>query len=346
MKYKSQILILSICLLLQVGCSSQAVYTEESFATDSAFKMRSEGDVALACESARRSLLGQGYLIESANSEGVKGRKAYKNDAAQSTFIEMNIVCLDEIKGSTLFATGLLSTYALKKSSSSASVGLSALGSISLPIGQSADSLVKVSEETIDDKEFYSRFFAAVSDILSVMQADRAIPEPAVEVPASEPIPTQEAPATAAEPVLSETEPPAQASPATLLEPFPVSVAPSAPEPVSSQEARETVLKPFPVRAAPAVNTLEPASSQEARETELKPFPVRAAPATLEPVSSQEVRETVLEPFPVGKAPANTSEPLPEQEVPAVVPESEPSQVPKAPASALDEFPDPMIDLY
>ena len=335
MKYRPQILILSVCLLLQAGCGNQAVYTGESFATDSAFKMRSEGDVALACESARRSLLGQGYLIESASSDGVKGRKAYKNDAAQSTFIEMNIVCLDEIKGSTLFATGLLSTYALKKSSSSASVGVSALGSISLPIGQSADSLVKVSEETIDDKEFYSRFFAAVGDILSVMQADRALLEPEVDVAAPESISTQEAPATAvepspaetappaAEPVLPEKEPPAQDSPATLLEPFPVNAAQSPPasEPIPSQEARETVLKPFPVRTAPATNILEP-------------------------VSSQEVPETVLEPFPVRAAPVNTTESLPTQEAPeAVVPEPESSQ-PKAPASALDEFPDPMIDLY
>lgn len=324
MKYKSQILILSICLLLQVGCSSQAVYTEESFATDSAFKMRSEGDVALACESARRSLLGQGYLIESASSEGVKGRKAYKNEDAQSTFIEMNIVCLAETKGSTLFATGLLSTYALKKSSSSASVGVSALGSISLPIGQSADSLVKVTEETIDDKDFYRRFFAAVGDILSAMQADNAPPESVVELPAPEPIPTQEAPASAAEPVPRETTPPVLVPvPATLLELFPVKAAtPPASEPIPSQGEPETVLEPFPVRAAPAANTLEPALSQEARETVLKPFPVR-------------------------EAPANTSESLPAKEAPAaVVPEPETSQVPTAPATALDEFPDPMIDLY
>lgn len=78
----------------------------------------------------------------------------------------MNIVCLPESNGSTVFATGLLSQYDQKKSTSSASVGLAALGSMSLPIGQSADSLVKVSVKTIDDKEFYQRFFAAVTAIL------------------------------------------------------------------------------------------------------------------------------------------------------------------------------------
>ena len=142
MNYRSKILFLLLSLLLPAACSNNAVYPEESFAYDSLFKLRTDGEVAIACESARRSLLGQGYLIEKASSEGVVGRKAYKSEDKQNTFIEMNIVCLPETTGSTVFATGVLSTYALKMSSSSASVGLSALGSISLPIGQSADSLV------------------------------------------------------------------------------------------------------------------------------------------------------------------------------------------------------------
>ena len=152
MKYRSKILLFCLCVVLQTGCSSQAVYTGESFAIDSPFKVKVDAEAATACESARRSLLGQGYLIESSNNDGVKARKAYRSQDDQNTFIEMTIVCLPETNGSTLFATGVLSGYALKKSTSSASVGLSALGSISLPIGQSADSLVKVSEETINDK--------------------------------------------------------------------------------------------------------------------------------------------------------------------------------------------------
>jgi len=163
-----------VLALLQIACSEQAVYTQESFASDSPFKLRVEDPAAVACESARRSLLGQGYLIEQANAEQVKGRKAYRNADDLNTLIEMNVVCIDEIEGSTVFANGVLSTYDLKKSSSSASVGVSAVGSISLPIGQSADSLVKIAEETIDDKDFYSRFFGAVEHTLEEMRARRA----------------------------------------------------------------------------------------------------------------------------------------------------------------------------
>ena len=92
----------------------------ETFAADSPYKMRVEVDVAPACESARRSLLGQGYLIESADQEGVKARKATRGGDTQNTFIEMTVVCLPDPRGSTLFATGVLTTYDLKKSSSSA----------------------------------------------------------------------------------------------------------------------------------------------------------------------------------------------------------------------------------
>lgn len=176
--------------LLQIACSEQAVYTQESFSSDSPFKLRVEDSATLACESARRSLLGQGYLIEQTNAEQVKGRKAYRNADGLNTLIEMNVVCIDESDSSTVFANGVLSTFDLKKSSSSASVGVSAVGSISLPIGQSADSLVKIAEETIDDKAFYSRFFAAVEHTLQEMRTRRAsVPGPAASAPAPEPGP-------------------------------------------------------------------------------------------------------------------------------------------------------------
>ena len=106
MKHRSKTLLFSLCVLLQAACSTNAVYTDESFAYDSLFKLRTDGDAAMACESARRSLLGQGYIIETTSSEGVKARKAYKSESSQNTFIEMNVVCLPETTGSTVFATG------------------------------------------------------------------------------------------------------------------------------------------------------------------------------------------------------------------------------------------------
>lgn len=194
MKHSPIIIMLALCAALLAACSSNAVYTKESFATDSPFKMKVEGQVTTACESARRALLGQGYLIDSSSGEKVKGRKAYKSEDERSTFIEMNVVCVADSSGSTLYANGVLTTYDVKKSGSSASVGVKAVGSISLPFGQSADSMVKTAEETIDDKKFYSRFFAAVDHILAEMQPSMAPAEtfPAQAAPAPAPVPEME----------------------------------------------------------------------------------------------------------------------------------------------------------
>jgi hypothetical protein len=183
MKHATHLALISCLAVLLAGCGNEAVYTGESFATDSPFKLKVDDTVTVACESARRSLLGQGYLIDSAAGEQVKGRKAYRSADNLNTFIEMNVVCVPDRKGSTLYTNGVLSTYDLKKSGNSASVGISAVGSISLPFGQSADSLVKIAEETIEDKAFYARFFAAVGHVLQEMET-RPESEPAATEPA------------------------------------------------------------------------------------------------------------------------------------------------------------------
>jgi Uncharacterized protein conserved in bacteria (DUF2242) len=306
MTYRSKSLLLSICVLLQAACSNNAVYPEESFAYDSLFKLRTDGDVALACESARRSLLGEGYLIERANSEGVVGRKAYKSEGKENTFIEMNIVCAPDASGSTVYATGVLSTYTLKMSSSSASVGVSALGSISLPIGQSADSLVKVSEETINDKEFYRRFFAAVDVTLGDLMAGRA---------ALEPVPAKVAPAPAPEAT------PAQAA---------------APKPKSKPKPKPKT-KPAKEEPAPAETTApkapEPVATPVAPIT--APESAAAAPAEPTPLSEQQ---------PAAAMPKPTPAPTPSPTTPAaIVPEAAPGQ--EAPAkTAPEEIPAPPIE--
>jgi hypothetical protein len=291
MKFRYKLLLLPLCVLLPIACSNNTVYPEESFSYDSSFKLRTDGEVGMACDSARRALLGQGYLIVSSTSEGVVGRKAYKIEGKENTFIEMNIVCLPEAAGSTLFATGVLSTYALKMSTSSASVGLSALGSISLPIGQSADSLVKISEETIDDKDFYRRFFAAVDTNLTDLQAGKAVPEPTAPAPAPAPVVPPDAAVQSTEPSsvvtpapipapVPETTPPAT-SPA-MSAPSPAQPAPSASEPPLEPEA-EATLPSAP--EAPAVTSEVP---PEVPEPELAPAQTPPASAVEPPAPVQD----------------------------------------------------------
>jgi hypothetical protein len=59
----------------------------------------------------------------------------------------------------------------LKRNPNSASVGVNAIGSVSIPLGSSEDSLVKVGSETIPAGDFYDRFFALMDRFLREVQA-------------------------------------------------------------------------------------------------------------------------------------------------------------------------------
>ena len=343
MKHAPAFLLVTCLGALLTGCGSEAVYIDESFANDSPFKLKVTEPAPVACESARRSLLGQGYLIDTTSGEQVKGRKAYRRDDSQNTFIEMNVVCIPDRKGSTLYTNGVLSTYDLKKSGNSASVGISAVGSISLPIGQSADSLVKIAEETIEDKAFYGRFFAAVGHVLKEMEespeedeagpgkAEAAAPKPAPEAdiplepgPASvpgivpEPGPAPTAPAAGApQPVV--VPEPGTVAPATAPGPTPaVSGAPSTPVD-TAKPAGPGPVQGFSVSApaslapaaAPSVAT-PPAATQPARADAMpapSSAPVSAPSKPVEATQSLPAAAPATATPTPATAPPNTSEP-------------------------------------
>jgi hypothetical protein len=73
------------------------------------------------------------------------------------------------------FASALQDRYGVKKVNNSATVGVGAIGSLSLPFSSSDEALVKVASETLTDERFYDRFFALI---------DRFLPEATEETPA------------------------------------------------------------------------------------------------------------------------------------------------------------------
>jgi hypothetical protein len=78
-----------------------------------------------------------------------------------------------------VFVSAVQDRYALKKSPTSASVGVGALGSVSLPFGSNDDSLVKVASSTITDAEFYRRFFQRLQQYLPAAAKPEPQPQPA-----------------------------------------------------------------------------------------------------------------------------------------------------------------------
>jgi hypothetical protein len=264
-------------LLAAAGCSSQkpAVYEHENFDDSGTFSRTYPVTDAASCEAARRALLSQGYIITSNDPKVISGHKSFQQTGETHMEISFSVVCAADgtSKGATMFANALQDRYALKKVNNSASLGVGVLGSLSMPIGSTDDSMVKVASETVASPKFYDRFFALVENFLppEVKKAanipekpktDLGMPEPVTHAatPAaalvnSKPAPTVPGPAkepaaetapTASEPVPAPAEP--EAIKAEVVTPAPTPQPAAAPTPAAP--AAEPTPTPTPTPAA------------------------------------------------------------------------------------------------
>ena len=87
----------------------------------------------------------------------------------------IRVVCVPETSDGSVslgFVTALQDSYTLRKTNSSASLGVGGVGSVSLPFMSGAgEALVKVGSETIGLASFYESFFDLVKRYL-VMNED------------------------------------------------------------------------------------------------------------------------------------------------------------------------------
>ncbi|RQH05504.1 DUF2242 domain-containing protein [Paraburkholderia dinghuensis] len=153
---------------------------------------------AEACEASRRALLSQGYMTTMTHNDTVDATKNFQPESDSHIVVEVHAVCTDGDASNTsvVYVNAVQNGYALKKSDTSASVGLSILGSVSLPIRSNSDSMVKISSETIQSKVFYERFFELVGRYLGTAARSEAVPDGgAIKIT---PLPPIVLPATAA----------------------------------------------------------------------------------------------------------------------------------------------------
>jgi len=206
--------VVTACALLLAACGSSGPrpvkhYDPEAFDSTSTHTRTYGVEQGRTCEAARRALLSQGYLVTTATSEQVTGRKNFQPEGEVHLEVEFRVVCANEqagARGSIAFATAVQERYELKKVNSSASVGVGALGSVSLPFNASNDAMVKVASQTLTDEGFYERFFALIERYLGAPyppESRRGPPEPP---PLSGPVATPVAPASAlaAEPLAAQ----------------------------------------------------------------------------------------------------------------------------------------------
>src|SRR5690606_37247041 len=90
--------------------------------------------------------------------------------------------------GSIVFVNAVQDRYDLKTTTKSASVGLSMLGSVSVPIGSSGANLVRVASNTVQNVGFYSRFFDRVAYYMPGAEDVLTPPPPEPETP-PDPVP-------------------------------------------------------------------------------------------------------------------------------------------------------------
>ena len=114
-----------------------------------------------------------------ATADKVIARKYFQPRAEHHVQLEFRVVCAREsgdADATVAFASGLKEQYVVRKVKESASLGVGGIGSLSLPVEGSLDSMVKVSSETVDDATLYQRFFELLGQYLDRSVAPEAVP--------------------------------------------------------------------------------------------------------------------------------------------------------------------------
>ena len=170
-------------LLTLAACSSapQPKFQQELFETGaSPYARNFNSSVTDTCEAARRALLSQGYLTTMTRTDTVDGTKNFQPTGDTHIVVEFHVVCTpgeEASDTSIVYVNAVQNGFALKKSDTSASVGLSVLGSLSLPIRSNSDAMVKISSETIPSGKFYDRFFGLVDHYLQTVVRTQPVSE-------------------------------------------------------------------------------------------------------------------------------------------------------------------------
>ncbi|PTB20690.1 DUF2242 domain-containing protein [Trinickia symbiotica] len=331
--YRSSVLRVTLPLAAAVALGALAACSstkppspqQEFFETGSSpFSRTFNANSTQTCEAARRALLNQGYLATATRPDTIDATRDFQPSGDKHITVEFHVVCTpgdDPESTSIVYANAVQSGYALKKSDTSASVGFSLLGSVSLPIRSSSDSMVKVSSETIKAGTFYKQFFEYVDHYLhSAPKALRVAPTPIKEAqlpggPPAAAAPASPAAAPATPAIAAAASQPAVAAPAThsaVTAPStqPTATAPAAAPAATVQQATmaaaSTAASAVAAPAPLSTPTTPPATAVAAATVATAAATAPALPTlTAQPVSSTKLSE----PAQAAASPAAAPEP-------------------------------------
>ena len=167
------------------GQRAEAPPLGETFGAQDTYSREYPVPPATACEAARRALLGQGYVIAREDPGSLEATKVFQPQSDLHTQLNVRATCVSHAGGgSIVFLNAVQDRHALKAQSSSASVGVSMIGSVSLPvpIGSNAN-LVRVGSNTVQNQEFYQRLFDRVDYYLPGTPRTTPPPPPEPDLP-------------------------------------------------------------------------------------------------------------------------------------------------------------------
>ena len=215
---------LALPLLALAACASKdgptPSYQAEMFSTGaSPFAHNYDATSQETCEASRRALLSQGYVTTMPQPDTVDATKNFQPAADTHVVVSFHVVCTageNASNTSIAYVNAVQDGYTLKKSDTSASVGLSVLGSLSLPIRSNSDSMVKISSETVPAGKFYDRFFSLVGHYLKTVPRSSPIPGENVSSEALAPSLILNSPELTPTPIVVQTPAASSAARATL----------------------------------------------------------------------------------------------------------------------------------
>jgi len=162
-------LILSAAVtVVLAGCGggpNVKLYKNETFQEGAAFSKTIPLASGVVCRNVKRALLSQGYAIEqtpsSKDSPFLTAIKNWQPEDDVAVTLRMQVTCVHEDENSsTVFATAVEEGYKLQTVPGSMSAGVS-VATVTIP-SFSGRQLMLVRRETIQDAQFYGRFYSLV----------------------------------------------------------------------------------------------------------------------------------------------------------------------------------------
>lgn len=147
------------------GCgTTKEVHRKEAFDQGTPFSAKIQRSSKVVCWSVKRAFLTQGYMLDRSTAESatLTGVKEFQTDDETNVTLRLQTSCADNNDGtSTVYATATreVNQVQYEKQHRAAGIGWA---TVTVPAG-SARILRTLSRETVQDADFYQRFYGLVA---------------------------------------------------------------------------------------------------------------------------------------------------------------------------------------